>query len=181
MGRMLVTILVAIGLVNGAYGQQTRLSIATGGTGGVWYPMGGAMDVLEGLGKDYPEGLWVSSRYWFLYPPTSVNQGFVQRFHKRWNRYPHYSSETSYSAYWAIKQACERAGSAETDKVIKALEDMTMISPGGRRWFRKEDHQAVYEVPWGRTKADPKYSFRILGDLRTVPAEMYYRHPPFTS
>lgn len=144
-------------------------------------PMGGAMDVLEGLGKDYPEGLWVSSRYWFLYPPTGINQSFVQRFHKRWGRYPHYSSETSYSAYWALKQACERAGGTETDKVVKALEDMTMISPGGRRWFRKEDHQAVYEVPWGRTKADPKYPFRILGDLRTVPAEMYYRHPPFTS
>ena len=43
MGRTLVTILVAIGLANPAYGQQTQLSIATGGTGGVWYPMGGAM------------------------------------------------------------------------------------------------------------------------------------------
>ncbi len=142
-------------------------------------PMGGAMDVLEGLGKDYPEGLWVSSRYWFLYPPTNINESFVQRFHKRWGRYPHYSSETSYSAYWALKQASELAGSTETEKVIKALEGMTMISPAGRRWFRKEDHQAVYEVPWGRTKADPKYPFRILGDLRAVPAELYYRHPPF--
>ncbi|MEK6709591.1 MAG: ABC transporter substrate-binding protein [Nitrospinota bacterium] len=144
-------------------------------------PMGAAMDVLEGLGKDYPEGLWVSSRYWFLYPPTGINQSFVERFHKRWSKYPHYSSETSYSAYWALKRACELAGSTETDKVIKALEDLTLITPAGRRWFRKEDHQAVYEVPWGRTKEDPKYPFRILGDMRTVPAEMYYRHPPFTA
>jgi branched-chain amino acid transport system substrate-binding protein len=144
-------------------------------------PMGAAMDVLEGLGDEYPEGLWVSCRYWFLYPPTGINEGFVERFHKRWGRYPHYSSETSYAAYWALKQACERAGSTDTAKVIEALEGMTMISPAGRRWFRKEDHQAVYEVPWGRTKADPNYPFRILGDMRTVPAEMYYRRPPFSA
>ncbi len=43
MRRMLITILVVVGMANPAYGQQTRLSIATGGTGGVWYPMGGAM------------------------------------------------------------------------------------------------------------------------------------------
>ena len=144
-------------------------------------PMGAAMDVLEALGGEYPENLWVSSRYWFLYPPTDINESFVARFHKRWNRYPHYSAETSYSAYYAIKQACEMAGTTDTDKVIRALEGMTQISPAGRRWFRKEDHQAVYEVPWGRTKADPKYPFRVLGDIRAVPAEMYYRRPPFTT
>lgn len=142
-------------------------------------PMGAAMDVLEGLGKEYPLGLWVSCRYWFLYPPTGINEGFVRRFYKRWKRYPHYSSETSYSAYWALKAAVEKAGSVETDAVIKALEGMTMITPAGRRWFRKEDHQAVYEVPWGQTAEDPKYPFRILTNVRAVPAEMYYRRPPF--
>ena len=43
MKTLLVAILAAIGLTIPAYGQQTRLSISTGGTGGVWYPMGGAM------------------------------------------------------------------------------------------------------------------------------------------
>jgi len=41
--RILVIALVAFGLVSGAHAQQVRLSISTGGTGGVWYPMGGAM------------------------------------------------------------------------------------------------------------------------------------------
>jgi uncharacterized protein len=44
MNRLLVTALLALGMASGAtYGQQVRLSISTGGTGGVWYPMGGAM------------------------------------------------------------------------------------------------------------------------------------------
>lgn len=43
MKTLLVVMLVAIGAASPAYGQQTQLSISTGGTGGVWYPMGGAM------------------------------------------------------------------------------------------------------------------------------------------
>ncbi len=44
MNRLLITALVAFGLAASAHAQQqVRLSISTGGTGGVWYPMGGAM------------------------------------------------------------------------------------------------------------------------------------------
>ncbi len=142
-------------------------------------PMGGAMDVLEGLGAEYPEKAWVTARYWFLYPPTPENKAFVERFHKRWNKYPHYVSETTYSAIYTIKAAVEKAGTLETAEVIKALEGLAMITPAGRRYFRPEDHQAVYEVPWGRITHDPAYPFPTLTDLRAVPAEMYYRMPPF--
>lgn len=43
MKTLLAVILVAIGAANSAFGQPRQLSISTGGTGGVWYPMGGAM------------------------------------------------------------------------------------------------------------------------------------------
>jgi hypothetical protein len=43
MKTLLVAILAMLGAVSPAQGQQTQLSISTGGTGGVWYPMGGAM------------------------------------------------------------------------------------------------------------------------------------------
>ena len=44
MKRILVAAIAAFTLATGAHAQQqVRLSISTGGTGGVWYPMGGAM------------------------------------------------------------------------------------------------------------------------------------------
>ena len=43
MKRLLFALLVACAFVGASEAQQTRLSISTGGTGGVWYPMGGAM------------------------------------------------------------------------------------------------------------------------------------------
>lgn len=43
MTKLLMTALIAFATASGAHAQQVRLSISTGGTGGVWYPMGGAM------------------------------------------------------------------------------------------------------------------------------------------
>jgi len=130
----------------------------------VMLPVGAAMDVLEGLGKDMPDNIWISARY---------------RFQKRWNHYPAYVSETGYSTLYAFKAAVEKAGSKDTKAVIAALEGMEMSSPAGRRLFRKEDHQAIYDVPWGKTKTDPKYPFKVMGEMKIIPAKEYFNRPPF--
>ena len=145
----------------------------------VMFPVGAAMDVLEGTGKDMPEGIWISGRYFFLYPHDKTNTDWVARFHKRYGRYPAYVSETGYSSVYAFKAAVEKAGSKETKAVIQALEGMEMDSPAGHRIFRKEDHQALYTVPWGKTVSDPKYPFKIMGEQKVIPASAFFNRPPF--
>lgn len=145
----------------------------------VMLPVGAAMDVLEGLGKEMPDNIWISGRYFFLYPNDKRNSDWVARFRKRWNHYPAYVSETGYSSIYAFKAAVEKAGSKDTKPVIEALEGMEMDSPAGHRVFRKEDHQAMYDVPWGKTKADPKYPFKVMGVTKVIPAKEYYNRPPF--
>ncbi len=145
----------------------------------VMLPVGAAMDVLEGLGNDLPDGTWISGRYYFQYPETKTNGEWVARFHKRWNHYPAYVSETGYSSLYAFKQAVERAGSKDTKAVVQALEGMEMDSPAGRRVFRKEDHQAVYDVPWGQAHSDPKYPFKTMAKMIVLPASAYFARPPF--
>ena len=98
----------------------------------VMFPVGAAMDVLEGMGKDMPDNLWISGRYYFQYPNSKENNDWVARFHKRWKHYPAYVSETGYSAIYAYKQAVEKAGSKDTKAVIAALEGMVQNSPGGQ-------------------------------------------------
>lgn len=145
----------------------------------IMLPVGAAMDVLEGLGAEMPDGVWISGRYFFLYPDDKRNNDWVARFRKRWNHYPAYVSETGYSAMYAFKKAVELAGSKESDKVISTLEGMELDSPAGKRVFRKEDHQAMYSVPWGLTKSDPKYPFKIMGKQVVVPASECFNRPPF--
>jgi branched-chain amino acid transport system substrate-binding protein len=146
----------------------------------VMLPVGAAMDVLEGLGAEMPDGIWISGRYFFLYPNNKTNNDWVARFKKRWNHYPAYVSETGYSAMYAFKKAVEEAGSKEPKAVISALEGMELMCPAGKRVFRKEDHQAMYAVPWGLTKTDPNYPFKIMGKQVVIPPEQCFNRPPFS-
>jgi len=145
----------------------------------VMLPVGAAMDVLEGLGSEMPDNIWISGRYFFRYPDDKRNNDWVAAFKKRWDHYPAYVSETGYSSLYAIKKAVEAAGSKETAQVIQAMEGMELESPAGKRVFRKEDHQAMYEVPWGLTTSDPKYSFKVMGKQIVLPAKEFFNRPPF--
>jgi branched-chain amino acid transport system substrate-binding protein len=149
-----------------------------------WQAMGGSVDVLEGLArqvsKDQFKGkLWATARYIHNWPDTPDNKAFVKKYVERWARYPNYSAETSYSAIYVFKEAIEKTKSLETAKLIKAIEGMRIKCPGGERYFRPEDHQAVYTVPAGRVIHDPAYPLPIVGELKVIPAEQYYRKPPF--
>jgi len=145
----------------------------------VMFPVGAAMDVLEGLGKDMPDNIWISARYFFQYPNSKENNDWVASFRKKWNHYPAYVSETAYSSIYAYKAAVEKAGSKDTKAVVAALEGMEMNSPAGKRLFRKEDHQAIYDVPWGKTKTDSNHPFKVMADMKVIPAKDYFNRPPF--
>jgi branched-chain amino acid transport system substrate-binding protein len=150
-----------------------------------WQAMGGSVDVLEGITaevqKDRFKGkLWATARYIHNWPDTAENRAFIDRFRKRWKRFPNYSAETTYSSFFIMKAAVEKAGSVDTAKVIDALKGMQINNPGGTRIFRSEDQQFIYNVPAGRPMMDAKYPLPVLGDLKIFPAKDYYRHPPFT-
>ena len=150
-----------------------------------WFQcMGGSVDVLEGIAREveadkFKSNLWATARYIHNYPDTPENKAFVANFRKRWARLPNYSAETSYSTLYAFKAAVEKTRSLKTADLIKALEGMEVMTPGGKRFFRPEDHQAIYTVPAGKVIKDPNYPIPILGDLKVIPAKDYYRNPPF--
>ena len=150
-----------------------------------WFQcMGGSVDLLEGIAREVEAGkfkdkLWATARYIHNYPDTPENKAFVANFRKRWARLPNYSAETSYSTLYAFKAAVEKTRSLKTADLIKALEGMEIMTPAGKRFFRPEDHQAIYNVPGGRVVKDPNYPIPILGDLKVIPAKDYYRNPPF--
>jgi branched-chain amino acid transport system substrate-binding protein len=150
-----------------------------------WQAMGGSVDVLEGImpevQKDRFKGkLWATARYIHNWPDTAENKAFIERFRKRWNRFPNYSAETTYSALFIMKAAVEKSQSLDSAKVVEALKGMQIRNPGGMRVFRSEDQQFIYNVPAGRPMMDAKYPIPVLGDLKIFPAKDYYRHPPFT-
>jgi hypothetical protein len=78
----------------------------------------------------------------------------------------------------AAKAAIELTGSLDLDTLIRAMEGMVVLSPAGARWIRPDDHQAIYDVPYGKV-THVGGEIPLLTDLVTRSAWEYYRSPPF--
>ena len=132
--------------------------------------LGAATEVLSALGDKMPEGLWVGTRYWFLANDSQRNQDFVKAYFDRYGEYPSYNAHGEYGALYTYKAAAEKAGGIDKEKVIDALEGLTVELPVGEITIRPEDHQALSDVSWGQTAAHANYPIRILNPVKIFKA-----------
>ncbi len=82
--------------------------------------------------------------------------------------YPSSWPITGYVAMQALVEGIRKANSIESDKVAKALLDLTFNSPTGPLTIRGKDHNANRGQFWGRMGMDPKYPFAIMMDASYV-------------
>lgn len=127
------------------------------------FPCAGALEVLVPMGKDMPEGIYVSSRYFFTTPDSSLNRSFVKAYYERYKEYPDYMAGETYAGVYFIKAAVERAGTTDTEKIIAAVdrEPLAWNTPEGWKIMRPEDHSVVEDCLWGLTAYNEKYGFSI--------------------
>jgi branched-chain amino acid transport system substrate-binding protein len=137
------------------------------------FPVAGALEVLVPMGSDMPTGVYVSSRYFFTSPDSSMNQRFVKDYYARFNEYPDYMAGETYAGVYFIKAAIERAGTIEADKIIEAMEKepLSWETPEGWKTMRPEDHSIVEDCLWGQTSPNEKYGFAIPKSFESIQGE----------
>jgi branched-chain amino acid transport system substrate-binding protein len=137
------------------------------------FPVAGALEVLVPLGSEMPAGVYVSSRYFFTSPDSSMNQRFVKDYYARFNEYPDYMAGETYAGVYFIKAAIERAGTTEADKIIEAMEKgpLSWETPEGWKTMRSEDHSVVEDCLWGQTSPNEKYGFAIPKSFESIQGE----------
>jgi branched-chain amino acid transport system substrate-binding protein len=126
------------------------------------------LSTLKPLGLDAPEGVIGSSNYFFYYPDTPANQAFVAEFKKAYNREPKVGALYGYLTARYIVEGFKKAGVVDKEKLIDAIEGMTLESPVGPVTLRAYDHQALLPMYMGVTKKAPGYEFLIAGDIVTI-------------
>jgi len=151
--------------------KQCRVSSVTGG------------EYVWGVGMECPDGILCSTRYYFLYPPWDrwhINKEFNEEFHRRYpdvhGGYPGFNCNSAYTVIHALKLAIEKAYTMtgrwpETEEIIATMENLMIPTPGGYRYFRKEDHQMLGYAISGFTKVSAEYGFAILDPVWAVPPE----------
>jgi branched-chain amino acid transport system substrate-binding protein len=128
--------------------------------------------VLSSLGLEGPENVAGTASYLFYYPKTPQNKAFVDKYQKMNNRLPTMPAFYGYVAAQFLAKGYQKAGKADTEKLIDALEGMTVDDTAiGKLQIRKCDHQLMLPVFYGMTKKVPEYKDHLVGvDIVTVPA-----------
>jgi branched-chain amino acid transport system substrate-binding protein len=132
---------------------------------------GGDNTVTKALGKEMPTGLIVDQRYYFYWPNTPRNQEFVKAYQAAYNDYPSAWAAEGYDGIYFLAEAVKKAGAMDTEKVIAALEGLTLDLPRGKSTMRKEDHQVACDFMVGETVFDPAYPFAIQNKQKVFPAD----------
>jgi branched-chain amino acid transport system substrate-binding protein len=128
--------------------------------------LGAATEVLTALKDKMPVGIWVGTRYWFQANDSPVNKAFVDAYKQRFDVFPSYNAHGAYAAVKAYAAAAKKAGSVDKEKIVDALEGLSIELPIGPTIIRAEDHQAISDGTWGQTAADPGMPIRILKPMR---------------
>jgi branched-chain amino acid transport system substrate-binding protein len=75
---------------------------------------------------------------------TEWTMKFYDAYTKRWNIEPEgLGSSSSYMSVYVLKDAIERAGTIDSDKVVTALEETDMMGVYGRIRFNPKSHQVI--------------------------------------
>ena len=108
----------------------------------------------KGMGAD-ADGIYISGSY-LTNIDTPANKAFMAAMRKKFGanlKTPNDLSVPQYEGVYAYKAAVEKAGSTETDAVIKALAEVAVDGPRGKIQMNKQRH-APLTIYLGQVQAD---------------------------
>ncbi len=108
--------------------------------------------------------------FWSVTDPEAKK--FTNDIKAKYGEYPGYGA-SSYAFTKAMASAINKIGALDTEKVIDALEGMTMKSPVGPMEIRACDHQVMWPTYVGEIGKLPNWKFYGTKDLVVYGAEAY--------
>jgi branched-chain amino acid transport system substrate-binding protein len=112
--------------------------------------LGGEPEYLDPLKDEAPLGWYVTGYPWYAID-TPEHKRFREAYQAKFNDYPRLGSVVGYSAVKSAAAALARAGSTDTEKLVAAMQDLTLETPFGAVTYRAIDHQSTMGAYVGRT------------------------------
>jgi branched-chain amino acid transport system substrate-binding protein len=128
------------------------------------------LSVLVPLGNSTPEGIYTGISYSFNFVNTPENTAFVKAHKDKYGVVPSDFTVNGYVGIKTLVEGIKKANTLDQEKVIDAMEGITVDTPGGPMTVRKFDHQAELGMFIGVTKKSPEFKdFLILEKLDYIP------------
>ncbi|HEX4927073.1 MAG TPA: ABC transporter substrate-binding protein [Burkholderiales bacterium] len=122
--------------------------------------LAGEPEYLDPLKNETPEGWWVTGYPWRQID-TPQHRKFRDAYMQRWKDYPRQGSVVGYAAVYAAAEAVRKAGSADTEKLVDALEGLPMQTPFGPIVWRAIDHQSTMGAYVGQLAKNDGQGFMV--------------------
>jgi branched-chain amino acid transport system substrate-binding protein len=112
--------------------------------------LGGEPEYLDPLKDEAPVGWYVTGYPWYAID-TPEHKRFRDAYQAKFHDYPRLGSVVGYSAVKSAAAALARAGSTDTEKLVAAMQNLTVDTPFGAVTYRAIDHQSTMGAYVGRT------------------------------
>jgi branched-chain amino acid transport system substrate-binding protein len=110
---------------------------------------------------------------------TPEHRRFLDAYRKKYGDYPRLGSVVGYSAVKTAAAAIDKAGGADTEKLVEAMKGLAVDTPFGRITYRAIDHQSTMGAFVGRlAQKDGKgvmTSFRYVDGAKVQPSDAEVR------
>ena len=130
----------------------------------------GSIESAKAMGPDYPVGIWSNTYDVFEWPAgPQAHRDYITKL-KAYTKqeFPSSWPITGYVAMQFLAEGIKKANSVDSDKVAKALLDLSVDTPIGKQTLRTKDHQANRGQFWGKMKMDPKYPFAVMDNVTYI-------------
>jgi len=123
----------------------------------------GAIETAKAMGDDYPLGITANAYDAFNWDGGQAHKDYTQRL-RVYLKEEHPSSWpiTGYIGMQVLVAAIQKAGSTDSEKVSKAMLNLTVDTPIGKQTIRSKDQQANRAQFWGKMTKDPRYPFAVM-------------------
>ena len=129
---------------------------------------GADVSLARAMGKEMPTGIIADQRYYFHWPNSGKNQDFVKAYLEKNKEYPSAWSAQGYGGVYFLAEAVRKANSLDKEKVVAALEGLTIDAPRRKATLRKEDHQLFADYMVGETGWDKSYPVTIVTNTEVL-------------
>ena len=144
-------------IFNALFGADLLKFVREGNTRGLFKErevislLTGEPEYLDPLREETPDG-WIVTGYPWNGVDIPAHESFLNAYQERFKDYPRLGSVVGYTMIHAIAAGITKAGTTDTDALVKTFKDLSLNTPFGEITFRPQDHQSTMGAYVGRTK-----------------------------
>ncbi|MEG2278483.1 MAG: ABC transporter substrate-binding protein [Comamonas sp.] len=126
--------------------------------------LSGEPEYLDALRTEAPEG-WIVTGYPWYSIKTPEHEAFLKAYQSKFKDYPRLGTIVGYNAIQSLAAGIKKAGTTDTEALIKAFKGLDVKTPWGVITYRAQDNQSTMGAFVGKTTYSKDMQRGVMTDF----------------